>query len=49
MTYLEERTLLLLLQFIGTEKLKTAFSLLWIETIVVALEEFEDIINDDSL
>jgi hypothetical protein len=47
-TYLKEGILLFLLQFIGTEELKTTFSLLWTETVIVTLEEFEDIVNDNG-
>ena len=47
--YLEESVLLLRLKLVGTKQLQTTTSLLFRKTILIALEEFEDIVDDDSL
>ena len=49
MTYLEEGVLLLALELVGAENLETAGSLLSGETLVVTLEEFEDVLDGDGL
>ena len=48
-THLEEGVLLLALELVGTEELETACSLLVGKTVLVALEQLEDIVDDDSL
>jgi len=48
MNYLEKRVLLFLLQFVVTKKLETAVSLLLAETIFVALEKYEDVVDDNG-
>jgi hypothetical protein len=47
--YLEKSVLLLRLELVGPEKLQTTLSLLAGETVMVALEELEDIIDDNGL
>lgn len=47
--YLEEGVLLLTLEFVGTEDLETAVSLLGSKTVLLALEELEDIFDNDGL
>jgi hypothetical protein len=47
--YLEERILLLSLELVGTEDTQTARSLVFAQTSIVALEELEDIIDNDGL
>jgi hypothetical protein len=49
LTYLEEGILLLRLELVGPEEFKTALCLLRRETVLVALEELEDILHDDRL
>ena len=46
-TYLQERILLLLLKLVRTEYFETAFRLCIVETVVVALKELEDVLDDD--
>ena len=48
-TYLQERVLLLALELVGAEKFKTAVGLLVVKTILVALKQLENVIDDDSL
>ena len=48
-TYLEEGVLLLVLELVGTENLEAAGSLLAGKTLVVALEELEDVLDGDGL
>ena len=47
--YLEEGVLLLALELVGAEELKTAVGLLVRQTVLVALEQPEDVIDHDSL
>lgn len=47
--YLEECVLLLDLELVGAEQLETALSLLYGETVLVALEQLEDVVDDDGL
>lgn len=49
MVYLKERVLLLGLELVGTEKTETAGGLLISKTVLRALEELEDVLDDDSL
>ncbi len=49
MTYLEEGVLLLALEPVGTEKLETAGSLVVGKTVLVALKQLEDIVDNDGL
>ena len=48
-TYLEEGVLLLVLELVGTENLEAAGSLLAGKTLVVALEELEDVLDGNGL
>lgn len=48
-TYLKERVLFLALELVRTEKTDTTLRLFVRETLVVALKELEDIIDDDGL
>ena len=48
-TYLQECILLLIFELVGTEKFEAAFSLFTLETFGVALEELEDVLDDDRL
>ena len=48
-TYLEEGVLLLALETVRTENLETAGRFLARETLVVALEELEDVLDGDGL
>ena len=48
-TYLEEGVLLLALELVGTEKLQTTGGLLVSETVLVALKQLEDIVDNDRL
>jgi hypothetical protein len=45
---LEESVLLVYLEFVGTKELETAKSLFFSETFLVALEELEDVVDDDG-
>lgn len=47
--YLKESILFLRLQLIGTKKLETAKSFFGGETILITLEQFKDIVNNDGL
>jgi len=47
--HLEKGVLFLDLELIGAEKLETALGLLYGETVLVALEELEDVVDDDGL
>ena len=47
--YLKEGILLLALQLVGAEELETACSLLVGETVLVTLEQLEDIVDNDGL
>ena len=47
--YLKERVLLLALELVGAEELETAVGLLVSQTVLVALEQLEDVIDDDGL
>ena len=49
MTYLEEGVLLLALELVGAEKFETTGGLVVGETVLIALEELEDVIDDDGL
>ena len=49
MTNLEEGVLLLALELVGTEKLQTTGGLLVSETVLVALKQLEDIVDNDRL
>lgn len=49
MTHLQERILLLGFELVRTEETKTALSLVGGETLLRALEQSEDILNDDGL
>lgn len=48
-TNLQERVLLLNFKLVGSEKLKTTSGLLWAKTVVVTLEQPEDVLDNDSL
>ena len=48
-TYLEERILLLDLKLVGAEELETAVGLLVRQTVLITLEQLEDVIDHDSL
>ena len=48
-TYLEERVLLLALKLVGAEELQTAGGFLVSQTVLVALKQLEDIVDNDSL
>jgi hypothetical protein len=47
--YLKERILLFLFELVGTKNLKTALGLRGSETLVIALEERKDILDDNGL
>ena len=47
--YLKERVLLLALELVGAEKFETTGGLVVGETVLIALEELEDVIDDDGL
>lgn len=47
--YLQERILLLTLEFVGAEQFQTTSGFLPSETLLRALEKLEDVINDDGL
>ena len=47
--YLQERILLLALELVGAEKFETTVGLLVRKTVLIALEELEDIVDNDSL
>ena len=47
--HLKEGVLLLILELVGTEKLQTASGLLVSETVLVALKQLEDIVDNDRL
>lgn len=47
--YLQNGVLLLNLELVGAKKLETAVGLFCGETILVALEELEDVVDDDGL
>ena len=47
--YLENRVLLLRFKPVGTEQLKTTHGFVRGETVLVALQELEDVVNDNSL
>lgn len=47
-TDLEESVLLVYLEFVGTKELETAKSLFFGETLLGALEELEDVADDDG-
>ena len=49
MTYLEEGVLLLALELVGAEKFETTGGLVVGETVLIALEELEDVVDDDGL
>lgn len=48
-TCLQERVLFLLLKLVGTKKFDSTLCLVIIETVLVTLKEFEDILNNDGL
>ena len=48
-TYLQERVLLLILELVRAEKLKTTLGLVALETFGVALKELEDVVDNDGL
>ena len=48
-THLEEGVLLLALELVGAEKFETTGGLVVGETVLIALEELEDVIDDDGL
>ena len=48
-TYLKKSILLLRLEPVGAEKFETAGSLRRFETLVVTLQELEDVVDDDRL
>ena len=48
-THLKERVLLLRFELVRTENVVTALRLFSVETLIVALEELEDIVDDDGL
>ncbi len=47
--YLENGVLLLRFKSVGTEQLKTTQGFVRSETVLIALKEFEDIVDDNSL
>lgn len=47
MTHLQERILILRFQLVRSEDLVTTLRLFIVETAIVALEEFEDIVDED--
>lgn len=49
MSYLEERILLLLFEFVGTKNLITTLGLRGGETLVITLQEREDILDNNGL
>ena len=49
MDYLKERVLFLLFELVGTKDLKTALGLRGGETLVIALEERKNILDDNGL
>ena len=48
-TYLEESVLLLRLELVGAKGVGAALGLFFGETLVVALDELEDVLDDDCL
>lgn len=46
--HLKEGVLLLILELVGTEKLQTTGSLIIFETTLVALKQFENIVDNDG-